>query len=496
MRSEWTKFRTIRGFVIAMIVAGGVILGLGLTPMSGTCTEETCRQPVGPEGEEVRDSFYLLHRSLTGDGEITARVTSMTGLVPDIPAGEGGGAGGAGAGRAAGPGGGAGMRPGLVPWAKAGLIIKDGTRRGSAYAAVMVTGGHGVRLQHDFVHDRAGRPGAVSASSPRWLRLTRAGDTITGSSSEDGVRWDTVGVVRPAGMPATVEIGMFATSPQFVAATNGAGDSSGPTEVRAVFDNISGGASGWTGEGVGGDGGHQRTGDGFTLTGSGDIGPAVVGAAGLGVSVTQTLIGTFAGLVLVVVVGAAFMTGEYRRGMIRTTLAAGPGRGRMLLAKAAVIGAVTFVAGLVSAATVVAVGRRLLTAHGVYVLPATALTEARVIIGTAALLAVAAVLALAIGAMLRRSAVAISAVVGLIVLPYLLALTVLPVGAGQWLLRVTPAAAFAVQQSARQFHQVENLYTPVAGYFPLPWWAGFGVLCLWTGAALTGAVVLLRRRDA
>ncbi|MEU8663987.1 ABC transporter permease subunit, partial [Actinoplanes philippinensis] len=470
-----------------------VILGLGLTPMSGTCTAKTCRQPVGPEGEEVRDSFYLLHRPLTGDGGLTARVTSMTGLVPDIPADEGDRDGG---GRAAGPGGGAGMRPGLVPWAKAGLIIKEGTVRGSSYAAVMVTGDHGVRMQHDFVHDRAGQPGAVSTSSPRWLRLTRSGETITGASSADGVSWDTVGTVRLPGLPATVEIGMFATSPQFVDATGLAGESSGPTEVRATFDEISGGVSGWTGEGVGGDGSHQPAGAGFTLTGSGDIGPAVVGAAGLGVSITQTLLGTFAGLVLVVVVGAAFVTGEYRRGMIRTTLAARPRRGRMLLAKAAVLGAVTFVAGLVSAATVVAVGRRLLTANGVYVLPATVLTEARVIVGTAALLAVAAVLALAIGTMLRRSAVAISAVVALIVLPYLLALTVLPAAAGQWLLRVTPAAAFAVQQSAKQYYQVENLYTPASGYFPLPWWGGFGVLCLWAGAALAGAVVLLRRRDA
>jgi hypothetical protein len=75
-------------------------------------------------------------------------------------------------------------------------------------------------------------------------------------------------------------------------------------------------------------------------------------------------------------------------------------------------------------------------------------------------------------------------------------MTVLPAAAAQWLLRVTPAAAFAVQQSAKQYHQVENLYTPANGYFPLPWWAGFGVLCLWAAAALAGAAVLLRRRDA
>jgi ABC-type transport system involved in multi-copper enzyme maturation permease subunit len=494
MRTEWTKFRTVRGFVIAMIVAGGVILGLGLSPMSGTCTEQTCRQPVGPEGEEVRDSFYLLHRPLTGDGGITARLTAMTGRVPDIPADEGDRDDGGG--RAAGPAAGEGMRDGLAPWAKAGLIIKDGTRRGSAYAAVMVTGGHGVRMQHNFVHDRAGQPGTAGAPAPRWLRLTRAGDVVTGAESADGVHWNTVASVELAGLPATVEIGLFATSPQFVEATGLAGSSSGPTLVTATFDGISGGADGWTGEGIGADGSHRPDGTGVTLTGSGDIGPVVVGAAGLGVSITQTLLGTFAGLVLVVVVGAAFMTGEYRRGLIRTTLTATPARGRVLLGKAAVLAAVTFGVGLVSAAAVVVAGRRLLVGNGVYVLPATLLTEVRVITGTAALLAVAAVLALGIGTMLRRSAVAISAVVGLTVLPYLLAMTVLPAAAAQWLLRVTPAAAFAVQQSAKQYHQVENLYTPANGYFPLPWWAGFGVLCLWAAAALAGAAVLLRRRDA
>jgi hypothetical protein len=51
---------------------------------------------------------------------------------------------------------------------------------------MMVTGGHGVRMQYDYTHDTAGRPGAVSAASPRWLRLTRSGDTLTGYASADG----------------------------------------------------------------------------------------------------------------------------------------------------------------------------------------------------------------------------------------------------------------------------------------------------------------------
>src|SRR5258708_29417998 len=78
--------------------------------------------------------------------------------------------------------------PGLVPWAKAGVLIEPSTRQGTAYAAVMATGSHGVRMQYDYIHDVAGLPGNVSAASPRWLRLTRSGETLTGYQSVDGQR--------------------------------------------------------------------------------------------------------------------------------------------------------------------------------------------------------------------------------------------------------------------------------------------------------------------
>jgi hypothetical protein len=113
-------------------------------------------------------------------------------------------------------------------------------------------------------------------------------------------------------------------------------------------------------------------------------------------------------------------------------------------------------------------------------------------------MAVAAVLALAVGALLRRSAGAVTVVIAGIVLPYLLAIVpgVLPAGAGQWLLRVTPAAAFAIQQGHPAYAQVLAQYSPDSGYFPLGPWTGFAVLCAWTALAMTLAVVLLRRRDA
>lgn len=483
VRAEWTKFRTVRGWVVATAVGAVAMVGLGLAPgMSGSCGQRgpgsECELPVGPGGEEVTDSFTFVHRPLTGDGSVTARVASMTGSLPD-----GGDA--------------------TVPWAKAGLIVKDGTRPGSTYAAVMLTGAHGVRMQHDYTHDRAGS----AATGTRWLRLTRAGDTVTGAESADGAQWTDVGTVRLADLPSTVEIGLFVTSPQCTEITSesiGAmGASSMPSRVTAAFDNVTP-ADGWTDTVVGAVGGpgeeplsgYEREGGTFTLTGSGDIAPAVAGAGGLGTTITQTLVGTFAALIVMVVVGTMVATAEYRRGLMRTTLAATPGRGLVLAAKALVVAAVTFLTGVVAAAVVVTLGQRALRGSGVYVHATSTATELRVIAGTGALLAVAAVLALALGTLLRRGATAVAAAVVTIVLPYLLVVAALPADAGRWVLRVTPAAAFALQQSAKQYDQVANLYLPAEGYFPLSPLAGLGVLAGYTAAALAGAAWLLRRRDA
>ena len=228
------------------------------------------------------------------------------------------------------------------------------------------------------------------------------------------------------------------------------------------------------------------------MTGSGDIAPLVEHGA----TVEQTLVGAFAGLVVLVVLGTMFIAAEYRRDLIRLTLAATPRRGRMLAAKAVVIGAVAFVVGLAAAAIALPIGEKILRSNGNDIYPTSAATDVRVAIGTAALFAVAAVLSLALGAVLRRSLGAVAAVVVLLVLPYLLAVgNALPVSAANWLLRVTPAAAFAIQQSIPQYSQVSFAYTPSAGYFPLAPWAGFAVLAVWTAVALAFATFLLRRRD-
>jgi len=515
LRAEWTKFRTVRGWVIAMIVAILVTAGLGLFLVAAS-TNVSCGTGnssggsgqvqhgaacqttllLGPGGEPVTDSFYFVRQPLAGNGSITVRVTSLTGLPPSAN-GQGD------------------MQSHLMPWAKAGIIINQNLTNGSAYVAMMVTGSNGVRMQWNYTSDAPGLPGAVSAASPRWLRLARDGDTIAGYDSTDGAHWMQVGAVHLAGLPSAVQAGLFATSPQFIEMSTrfGSGNiSHSNTEATAVFDRVSRfgawPASTWTGgaEGVapGGaaPGGYHQAGGRFTVTGSGDIAPAIPGPGNSGVGhqpIGFFLVGTVAGLIAVIVVATMFMTAEYRRGLIRTTLAVSPGRGRVLAAKAIVIGAAAFVTGLAAAACTAIGATEIAHAVGYSMFPVPWPTELRVIAGTAALVAVAAVFTLALGTMARRSAAAVMTAIVTIVVPFFLAFTdAVPAVIGEWLLRITPAAAFAVQQSTPQYQQVQASYTPGLGdgFFPLAPWAGFAVLCGWAALALAGAAYLLRRRDA
>jgi ABC-type transport system involved in multi-copper enzyme maturation permease subunit len=518
LRAEWTKFRTVRGWVIALVAVAVVtaVIPIDLASSAsnavescagGSCQAEGQNIAVGPAGEAVTDTFYFVHQPLAGNGSITVRVTSLQGsgsqsAVPGF----------------ADP-------PRTLPWAKAGIMIKQSTTPGSPYAAVMVTGGHGVRMQDNFTRDTAGPAGAVSAASPRWLRLTRSGSTLTGYESADGRHWSAIGTADLSGLPPTVQAGLFVASPDWQQATQsfGGGDNGLDlgTQATAGFDHltVAGRPAGqsWSGSRIGkgllGASAHVRctggpctsrrpaagafkeSGGTFTVVGTGDIAPFVPIVKPLQVS----FYGTLFGLLAVIALGALFITGEYRRGLIRTTLTASPRRGRVLVAKAIVIGSVTFAAGLIGAATAFPIAERELNANGYkppvwHVMSLTSGIGLQVVVGTALLVAVTAVLAMCAGAILRRSAGAIAVVVGLVVFPLILAI-VLPLAPADWLLRVTPAAAFSLQQAFPRYSQLSSGCVPYHGCYPLAPWTGFAVMCAWAVAALGLAIFLLRRRD-
>jgi hypothetical protein len=106
-----------------------------------------------------------------------------------------------------------------------------------------------------------------------------------------------------------------------------------------------------------------------------------------------------------------------------------------------------------------------------------------------------AVLGLGAGAILRRSAGGIAAVIVLLVGPQLVA-AALPLSLAHWLMRVTPAAGFAIQQTTERYDYVADLCLPENGCFPDGPWPGFGVLCAYVAVTLAAAAWLLRRRDA
>jgi ABC-type transport system involved in multi-copper enzyme maturation permease subunit len=311
-------------------------------------------------------------------------------------------------------------------------------------------------------------------------------------------------------LPQIVQAGLFVTSPPTAPAEQALVPGSGgvATGATATFGwpDLQGGWSpgGWAAENVGANVdnavlptlssvGSRRSGSGFTITGSGDIAPSVGG----GETDKNALTGVFVGLIALIVLAVMSITGEYRRGLIHTTLTASPRRGRVLIAKAVVIAAVAFVAGAAAAAVSIPLGNHILRANGNYVYPAGTLTQLRVVLGTGALVALAAVLALALGTALRRGAGAVTAAILLVVLPYMLAFaSALPAGASQWLMRITPDAAFAVQQTLPQYHQVAYLYTPSEGFYPLAPGIGLAVLAAYALVALLVAHRLLRTRDA
>jgi hypothetical protein len=247
--------------------------GPGGGTSGGNCSLGHPYVPTGPDGEAVADSYYFVDQPLTGNGTITAQVTSLTGVTSTQSVNVATNSTTA-------------TRPGLAAWAKAGILVTPTTTQGSAYAAAMATGSHGVRLQYDYTHDTAGLPGSVSAGSPRWLRLTRTADTLTAYDSTNGTTWANIGTAHLAGLPPTVAVGLFVTSP-----VSFQGNSSGaPTLATATFDHVSidshNAPSAWRGQIIGtgsddfyptlGDGSYHRSDSSFVVSGSGDIAPGVI----------------------------------------------------------------------------------------------------------------------------------------------------------------------------------------------------------------------------
>ncbi|MCI0689353.1 MAG: hypothetical protein L0Y54_19275 [Sporichthyaceae bacterium] len=208
--------------------------------------------------------------------------------------------------------------------------------------------------------------------------------------------------------------------------------------------------------------------------------------------VVNSLRGIYLGQLAVITLGAVVGASEYATGLIRTTFAAVPRRRQVLAAKAAVLGTAMTAAGLLASFASFLIAQPLLQSNG-YVAPAypppSLFSEPvlRAVIGTGIFLTLLALLSLALGMILRRTGATISIMVGLTLVPLIAAEPGSPLMSEEiavWVRRIAPIAGMAIQQTR------ERLDTAIGP------WAGFGVLCAWTAAALLAAGWLLTRRDA
>lgn len=466
LRGEWTKFRSVRSTVWCLLAAAALTVLMSVFSASVGSTNVN-------EGPKSEDQSFFVHQPLTGDGSVIARVVSQRNS---------------------------------HEWAKAGLLIKASVTIGAPYAGVMVTPEHGIRMQTAFNTDISSNTDISGGAqgTPRWLKLTRAGEWVSGYQSSDGRTWNEVATVK-VDLPRTAQVGLFVGSPakwEVKRTGSGTSISIGPTIGNAIFDNVTGPTGPWTGTAIAAQqskempipaepGAFQQVGETFTVTGSGDI-------AGYGVSswrnpgdddvVVLSLFGVNFGLMAVVALGVLFMTAEYKSGLIRTTLAASPRRGRVLAAKATILGGSAFVIGLVASLIAFLAAQPMLHSNGYNppAYPHVSLLDSssvRAVFGTALFLAAIAVFSLAVAAIRRRTIGAVVFVISLVVVPQIVIPVISP-DATIWVSRLTPIAGLAIQQTSDR------------GEYVIGPWAGMGVLAGYAAVALGIALYQLRRRDA
>lgn len=221
------------------------------------------------------------------------------------------------------------------------------------------------------------------------------------------------------------------------------------------------------------------------VAGVGLVGAATAPAEGLTAqhTIDLTLIGAAFGVLLAAALGALAGAREFASGMIRTTLAAVPRRGELVVAKAVALVAVLLPAALVAVVVAFLGGAAVLDARGLAA-PSFATPDAvRVVLGTAVYMAGIAVIGLAVGLLVRSTAGAVATVLGAVLILPALAGALLPARFSNVLELLPSAAGDAFTATGHPAH----LLAPLAGAADF---AG------WIVVAVALSALALRRRDA
>ena len=128
------------------------------------------------------DQFNFASTSFTGDGTITAQVTSLQNSDPG------------------------------TGWSKAGVMFRNDSTAGSVNVTIVATAGQGVSFQwRSTAGGNCGNTAVGGITTPVWVRLVRAGQSFTGYYSQDGNNWIQV-TSQPISLNGTVMAGLDVTA--------------------------------------------------------------------------------------------------------------------------------------------------------------------------------------------------------------------------------------------------------------------------------------------
>jgi ABC-2 type transport system permease protein len=209
-------------------------------------------------------------------------------------------------------------------------------------------------------------------------------------------------------------------------------------------------------------------------------------------TVKLSLTGVMLGQAVIAILAVMTISSEYSSGMIRISLSAMPSRPTVIAAKSVILAGLALAAGAIAVAGSVLAGRLILPGHGFTaargfpVLSPGDGPVLRAAAGSILYLALIALLSLGIGTIIRDSAAAIGVVLGLLLVPPLIAAIL--AGDPEWqhqIERYAPMSAGLTIQDTVGLHGL-----------PITPWGGLGVLAAWAAVALLTGGLMLRLRDA
>jgi len=230
---------------------------------------------------------------------------------------------------------------------------------------------------------------------------------------------------------------------------------------------------------------------GLTVAASAAIAATTHISSGGGQDPTKlALSGVELGQMVLVAFAISAISEEYGTGMILLSLAAVPRRRVLLAAKAANVGFMAILTGVLAVAGCLLVGHQMLPAagldavHGYAPVSISQGPTLRAAGGTVLYFVLVALLSLGVATAVRETAVSIGAALGLLYLPPILA-QLLSEPLRRLIQQIAPMSAGLAIQNTTKLRSA-----------PIAPWSGLGVLAAWALAALFLGGLLLRLRDA